>query len=82
MLVLQGYPVTVPLPWWCLVIAALLILSSVIWIPLIAFVKHFNVVKWKPEVQAFFPEEELIEEKNIKPHITTKFEKVVFGFRK
>ncbi|XP_033754968.1 sodium-dependent neutral amino acid transporter B(0)AT3-like [Pecten maximus] len=77
----KGFTVTVPLPWWCLLVAFLLVMSSVLWIPLVAIVKYFHIIDWKPEVPAFFPEEELVEEKNIKPHVTTNFEKHVLGFK-
>jgi len=67
-------------PWWCQILAVLLILSSVGWIPIIAAAKYFNLVEWKEEVPAFFPEEELAEERHIKPHEASTFEKRILGF--
>ncbi|XP_062593065.1 sodium-dependent neutral amino acid transporter B(0)AT3-like [Saccostrea cucullata] len=78
---LKGYTEVVPWPWWCQVIAVLLILSSVLWIPLVAIVKYFRLIDWKEEVPAYFPEEELAEERQYQPHISSKLEHILFGFR-
>ncbi|GAB1597438.1 sodium- and chloride-dependent transporter XTRP3-like [Argonauta hians] len=77
----KGQSVKLPRPWWVQVIAAFLILSSVAWIPFVALTRYFNLVKWEPETPAFFPAEELREERNIKPHQTTFVEKYFFGFK-
>jgi solute carrier family 6 amino acid/orphan transporter-like 15/16/17/18/20 len=71
----------VPWPWWCQLIAILLILSSVLWIPSVAIVKYFRFIEWKEEVPAYFPEEELSEERQFKPHVSNRLEKVLFGFK-
>ena len=68
-------------PWWCQTLAALLIMMSVLWIPGVALVKYFNLVDWKEEQAAFFPTEELAEERQIKPHKTTLFERYILGFK-
>ena len=78
---LQGTTVLISWPWWCQTIAALLILMSVLWIPGIALVKYFHLVEWKEEQPAFFPTEELIEERQIKPHKVTWFEQHILGFK-
>ncbi|XP_048755020.2 sodium-dependent neutral amino acid transporter B(0)AT3-like [Ostrea edulis] len=78
---LKGYTEVVPWPWWCQLIAVLLILSSVLWIPVVAIVKYFRCIEWKEEVPAYFPEDELSEERQIRPHSSNKLEKVLFGFK-
>ncbi|KAL3859741.1 hypothetical protein ACJMK2_009939 [Sinanodonta woodiana] len=75
-----GLTVTKQLPWWCQLIAAVLILSSLIFIPVMAFVKYFRLIEWKEEVPAFFPAETLAEERNIVPHESTFIERHLFGF--
>lgn len=77
----QGIAVVLPWPWWCQCLAAVLILSSILWIPGVALVKYTDLIEWKMETPAFFPTEELKEERNIKKHETTKFEKYFLGFR-
>jgi hypothetical protein len=54
---------------------------SLLWIPGVALCKYFNLVTWKEEAPAFFPAEELREERNLKEHKTTWFEKYILGFR-
>lgn len=77
----QGYTELAPWPWWCQVLAVLLILSSVLWIPGVALVKYYRLIDWKEEVPAYFPEDELMEERQFQPHISNQFEKVLFGFK-
>lgn len=78
---LKGYTELAPWPWWCQVLAVLLILSSVLWIPGVALVKYYRLIDWKEEVPAYFPEDELMEERQFQPHISNQFEKVLFGFK-
>ena len=68
-------------PWWCQLIAALLILMSTLWIPCVAIFKYFNIVQWKEEIPAFFPCDELREERNIKEKESNWFEKYILGFK-
>lgn len=69
-----------PWPGWCQVVAALMILSSILWIPGVAIAKYFRLISWKEEVASYFPEEELIEERSIEPHEDTVIEKYLLGF--
>ncbi|KAJ8302634.1 hypothetical protein KUTeg_019030 [Tegillarca granosa] len=78
---LLGFIDIVPWPWWCQLLAAVLILSSLLWIPGVALVKYFKLLPYKEEVPTYFPEEELIEERNIKPHENTFIEKHIFGYK-
>jgi hypothetical protein len=80
--VLQGTTEKVPWPWWCQLVAALMILASVVWIPLIAALKYFRITQWKEEAPAFFPADELAEERSIQPHEDTWIETHIFGFKK
>ena len=77
---MQGFAVKIPWPGWCQFIAVLLILSSVLWIPVVAIVKYFNLISWKEEIVAYFPDEELVEERNIEPHENTFIESHLLGF--
>ncbi|XP_048253577.1 sodium- and chloride-dependent transporter XTRP3-like [Haliotis rufescens] len=77
----KGMPVLLPWPWWCQILAVILILASVLWIPGVALVKYFGFVEVKEEPPAFFPAEELREERGIQPHYSTPMEKYLFGFR-
>lgn len=77
----QGFIEVVPWPWWCQLLAAVLIMSSVLWIPGVAIVKYFRLLPYKEEVPTYFPEDELIEERNIKPHENTFIEKNIFGYK-
>lgn len=77
----QGYTELAPWPWWCQVLAVLLILSSVLWIPGVALVKYYRLIDWKEEVPDYFPEDELMEERQFQPHISNQLEKVLFGFK-
>ncbi|XP_061166600.1 uncharacterized protein LOC133175501 [Saccostrea echinata] len=70
--------VTTEWPGWCKFIAAMLIISAMGWIPLVAIVKKFNLIKWQPETPAEFPEEELVAERGIKPHIPSDRERKMF----
>ena len=54
---------------------------SVLWIPGVALVKYFRFIEWKEEQPAFFPTEELAEERQISPHKTNWFEQHVLGFK-
>lgn len=65
-------------PSWCKFIAALLIISAMGWIPLVAILKKFNILKWKLETPAEFPEDQLIAERGIKPHIPSDWERKLF----
>lgn len=71
----------IPWPGWCQFVAALLILASVLWIPGVAIAKYFRLIPWKEEVEAYFPEEELMEERNIEQHEATLIEKYLLGFK-
>ncbi|KAL4235225.1 hypothetical protein ACF0H5_006863 [Mactra antiquata] len=77
----KGTTVLRPWPWWCQLLATILILMSVLWIPGVAICKYFNLVEWKEEVPAFFPSDELREEKDIKERESNVFEKYVLGFK-
>ncbi|CAC5426542.1 SLC6A15S [Mytilus coruscus] len=77
----KGFAVMSPWPGWCQVVAALMILSSVLWIPGVAIAKYFRLISWKEEVASYFPEEELIEERGIEPHEDTVIEKYLLGFK-
>ncbi|XP_033754955.1 sodium- and chloride-dependent transporter XTRP3-like [Pecten maximus] len=68
-------------PAWCKFFAAFLILSSLLWIPIVGVLKYFNIVKWKPEQPADFPEDDLIQERNIKPYIPTEWERKLFYWK-
>ncbi|XP_048736323.1 sodium-dependent neutral amino acid transporter B(0)AT3-like isoform X2 [Ostrea edulis] len=70
--------VTTEWPSWCKFIAALLIISAMGWIPLVAILKKFNILKWKLETPAEFPEDQLIAERGIKPHIPSDWERKLF----
>lgn len=72
---LQADNITLEWPAWCKFIASLLIITSMGWIPLVAIVKKFNIIKWKPETPAEFPEEELKAENGIKPYIPSDRER-------
>lgn len=50
-------------------------------IPGVALVKYYRLIDWKEEVPAYFPEDELMEERQFQPHISSQFEKVLFGFK-
>ncbi|XP_060553326.1 sodium-dependent neutral amino acid transporter B(0)AT3-like [Ruditapes philippinarum] len=78
---LKGTTILVQWPWWCQVLAALLILMSTLWIPGVALFKYFNIVQWKEEIPAFFPSDELREERNIKEKESNWFEKYILGFK-
>ncbi|XP_063439424.1 sodium-dependent neutral amino acid transporter B(0)AT3-like isoform X3 [Mytilus trossulus] len=77
----KGFAVTSPWPGWCQVVAALMILSSILWIPGVAIAKYFRLISWKEEVASYFPDEELIEERGIEPHEDTVIEKYLLGFK-
>ncbi|XP_052229693.1 sodium-dependent neutral amino acid transporter B(0)AT3-like [Dreissena polymorpha] len=77
----QGVNTLVQWPWWCQLIAAMLILMSVLWIPGVAICKYLDVISMKREVPAFFPEDELREERDIKPRHANVFERTVLGFK-
>ncbi|XP_059170241.1 sodium- and chloride-dependent transporter XTRP3-like [Physella acuta] len=77
----KGVAVAVPWPWWCKMLALLLILSSVLWIPGLALMRHFGYPLLKEEEPAFFPTDELKEEYGLNSHKTTSFERVVLGFK-
>ncbi|KAH3771344.1 hypothetical protein DPMN_172659 [Dreissena polymorpha] len=59
----------------------MLILMSVLWIPGVAICKYLDVISMKREVPAFFPEDELREERDIKPRHANVFERTVLGFK-
>ncbi|XP_050396391.1 sodium-dependent neutral amino acid transporter B(0)AT1 [Patella vulgata] len=77
-----GMAQTIPWPWWCQVVAVCLILCSLLWIPGVAIAKYFKLVEYKEESPAFFPSEELREERNIMPHKSNAIERALFGFKK
>ncbi|XP_005108791.1 sodium-dependent neutral amino acid transporter B(0)AT3-like [Aplysia californica] len=77
----KGIPVVLPWPWWCRLLAAALILSSILWIPGVALARRLGYVPLADETPAFFPTDELREEHSITPHKDTQFERVVLGFR-
>ncbi|CAG5115581.1 unnamed protein product, partial [Candidula unifasciata] len=77
----KGVNVLLPWPWWCKILAVVLIVTSVAWIPGMAVARCLGFTALKEEEPAFFPTEELRDEHGITPHKTTRFERVVLGFR-
>ncbi|XP_063441848.1 sodium-dependent neutral amino acid transporter B(0)AT3-like [Mytilus trossulus] len=62
-------------------VAAFLILTAVLWIPGVALVKYFRLIKWEPETPAYFPEEELKKEKELKIYEPSDMERKFFYWR-
>ncbi|XP_052060757.1 sodium-dependent neutral amino acid transporter B(0)AT3-like [Mytilus californianus] len=62
-------------------VAAFLILTAVLWIPGVALVKYFRLIKWEPETPAYFPEEELKIEKELKIYEPSDMERKLFYWR-
>lgn len=71
-------------PAWCITLAIVLILSCVIWIPLVAVLRYLKISIIPEETlsRCWFPAEELREFHDIQEeHKVTKLERVLFGFR-
>jgi len=68
-------------PAWALVMAGVLIGMSILWIPFIAILKLAGITVFAPEPAGWFPAEELKAFYELKDHIPTKIERILFGFR-
>ncbi|XP_073831238.1 sodium-dependent neutral amino acid transporter B(0)AT3 isoform X1 [Musca autumnalis] len=67
-------------PHWCIVIAFILILSSILWIPIVAILRLFGIKVVEDSDPAWFPEAELKEVHGIVPHEPTELERTIFCF--
>ncbi|KAH9495649.1 hypothetical protein Btru_015549, partial [Bulinus truncatus] len=77
----KAVAVMLPWPWWCKILAAFLIFSSVLCIPGLALMHNFGITILPNEIPAFFPTEELKEEYGLNSHKINQFERVVLGFK-
>ncbi|KAG9509399.1 Sodium-dependent neutral amino acid transporter SLC6A17 [Fragariocoptes setiger] len=73
---------TRPWPAWCINMGLFLIISSTIWIPLVAIMCVFKIQLLEAEnfSVAWFPSEELREFHNVPDHKVTPIERMLFGF--
>uniref|UniRef100_A0A1I8P2J0 Transporter n=1 Tax=Stomoxys calcitrans TaxID=35570 RepID=A0A1I8P2J0_STOCA len=67
-------------PHWCIVIAFILILSSILWIPIVAILRLLGIKVVEDSDPAWFPEAELKEVHGIVPHEPTEIERTIFCF--
>ncbi|XP_055389681.1 sodium-dependent neutral amino acid transporter B(0)AT3 [Condylostylus longicornis] len=67
-------------PHWCLVTAALLIFSSILWIPFVAIARLCGFTIVEETDPAWFPSAELKEVHGIVPHEPTDLERTLFCF--
>uniref|UniRef100_A0A1A9W244 Transporter n=1 Tax=Glossina brevipalpis TaxID=37001 RepID=A0A1A9W244_9MUSC len=67
-------------PYWCIVIAFILIFSSILWIPIVAILRLFGIKIIEDSDAAWFPEAELKEVHGIVPHEPTELERTLFCF--
>ncbi|XP_037937409.1 sodium-dependent neutral amino acid transporter B(0)AT3-like [Teleopsis dalmanni] len=67
-------------PHWCIVIAFILILSSILWIPIVAILRLCGIKVVEDTDPAWFPEAELKEVHGIVPHEPTDIERSLFCF--
>ncbi|XP_014103700.2 sodium-dependent neutral amino acid transporter B(0)AT3 [Bactrocera oleae] len=67
-------------PHWCIVIAFFLILSSILWIPIVAILRLCGIKVVEDSDPAWFPEAELKEVHGIVPHEPTEIERTIFCF--
>ncbi|KAK7862615.1 hypothetical protein R5R35_005651 [Gryllus longicercus] len=65
-------------PVWALVLIAVLVLMSVLWIPVVAIARAFGYVIVDDNDQAWFPADDLRDFHGIVPHSVTAAEKVLF----
>lgn len=77
----HGISVDEEWPTWALVLAMLLVLVSVIWIPFIAITRLMGIQIMHKEEAAWFPANELRDFHGIVAHEPTATEKVFFGFQ-
>jgi len=61
----------IPYPIWALVVAGIVILIALLWIPFVAV----GIIKMKKEEQPDFPKQNLKDERQIQPHIPSDFER-------
>ncbi|XP_014225749.1 sodium-dependent neutral amino acid transporter B(0)AT3 isoform X2 [Trichogramma pretiosum] len=68
-------------PTWALVLIAVLILASILWIPVVGICRMFNILIVEDNEKAWFPAADLKEFHGIVPHETTKAEQYLFCIR-
>ncbi|XP_014773793.1 sodium-dependent neutral amino acid transporter B(0)AT3 isoform X3 [Octopus bimaculoides] len=70
-------------PGWCLFVAALIIILSILGIPLIALIRWLKPSSWREEVPAYFPRELIQLERKLTTYIPKEWEKkILFRFEK
>ncbi|XP_016844202.1 sodium-dependent neutral amino acid transporter B(0)AT3 isoform X1 [Nasonia vitripennis] len=68
-------------PAWALVLIAVLILASILWIPIVAICRYFNILIIDDNEKAWFPAADLKEFHGIMPHEVTVAETLLFCIR-
>ncbi|XP_067636970.1 sodium-dependent neutral amino acid transporter B(0)AT3 [Eurosta solidaginis] len=76
----KGFTEQLEWPHWCIVIAFFLILSSILWIPIVAILRLCGIKVVEDSDPAWFPEAELKEVHGIVPHEPTEIERTIFCF--